>query len=83
MAGYVAEPEDARRGHVAPNPRDHEEARADREIADAERASALGAADERQRAGIERIAIARTPEERRRLWLAGEQGSAVERGGRG
>jgi hypothetical protein len=65
-----AEPEDARRGRIAPMPGDAEEARADREMAEAERAVALGTASVQQARGVDAIAHARTHEERRRLWLA-------------
>jgi hypothetical protein len=71
MAGrYAGEPEDARRGQVVALPTDVDEAKADREMADAERAVALGTASEEQRAAVDRIAHARTQEERRSLWMA-------------
>lgn len=66
-----AEPEDARRGTIAPTPSDAVEARADREMAAAERAVAQGAASEHQAAMVDKLADARTHEERRRLWIAG------------
>lgn len=70
MAGRQAgEPEDARRGMVAAVPGDVDEARADREMADAERAVATGTASEEQRAAVDRIAHARTQEERRSVWM--------------
>lgn len=59
------EPEDARRGWVAPTPADADEAAADRAMAAAERAVATGTATEDQRAGVERMAEARTHEQRR------------------
>lgn len=62
------EPEDARRGHIAPSPRDVAEAQADRELAAAERSVVEGTAD---RTVVDRLAglqEARTHEERRRLW---------------
>ncbi|GAA4853673.1 hypothetical protein GCM10023201_54170 [Actinomycetospora corticicola] len=71
MAGrYAGEPEDARRGQVVALPTDVDEAKADREMADAERAVALGTASEEQRAAVDRIAHARTHEERRSLWMS-------------
>jgi hypothetical protein len=69
--GRAIEPEDAHRGYIAPAPADAEEARADREMADAERAVAQGAASPDQIRRIGRIAQSRTHEERRRLWLEG------------
>ena len=63
------EPADARRGRIAPTPGDADEARADREMAEAERAVAQGAASEEQAALVDRISGARSHEERRRLWL--------------
>ncbi|MCD2193395.1 hypothetical protein LQ327_08350 [Actinomycetospora endophytica] len=69
--GRAAEPEDARRGYIAPMPTDADEARADREMAAAERAVAQGGAGAEQTRRIGRIAQARTHEERRRLWLEG------------
>lgn len=68
--GRSIEPEDARRGFIAPMPHDNDEARADRDMADAERAVALGSATAEQAADVDRISDARTHEERRRLWLA-------------
>ncbi|MDL5154584.1 hypothetical protein [Actinomycetospora termitidis] len=68
MAG---EPEDARRGTIAAVPGDEAEARADREMADAERAVALGTATDEQRTAVDRIAHARTQEERRSVWMGG------------
>jgi hypothetical protein len=65
------EPEDARRGIIAPLPAGADEARADREIAEAERAVAQGASSPDQTRMIGRLAQARTHEERRRLWLEG------------
>ena len=69
--GRATEPEDAHRGYVAPTPADADEARADRQMADAERAVAQGAASEEQARLVDRISDARTHEERRRLWLEG------------
>ena len=66
---YDVEPEDARRGYVAPHPGDHDEAAADREMADAERAVVMGTADAEQSARVDAIGGARTHEERRRLWM--------------
>jgi hypothetical protein len=65
----TAEPGDARRGLIAPLPGDVEEARADRDMADAERAVAQGAASSEQARLVDKISDARTHEERRRLWL--------------
>lgn len=67
--GRSVEPEDARRGMIAPMPQDNAEAKADREMADAERAVAMGTANAEQAAAVDRISDARTHEERRRLWL--------------
>ena len=69
--GRTAEPADAHRGYVAPTPSDADEARADRDMADAERAVAQGAASAEQARLVDRISDARTHEERRRLWLEG------------
>ena len=69
--GRSAEPEDARRGSIAPLPADAADARADREMAEAERAVAQGGASPEQTRRVGRIAQARTHEERRRLWLEG------------
>jgi hypothetical protein len=69
--GRSTEPEDAHRGYVAPTPADVDEARADRDMADAERAVAQGVASEEQARLVDRISDARTHEERRRLWLEG------------
>jgi malic enzyme len=68
-SGRSAEPEDARRGYIAPTPNDAREARADREMAAAERAVAQGAASTEQARLVDAISEARTHEERRRLWL--------------
>lgn len=68
--GRSVEPEDARRGMIAPMPHDNVEAQADRDMADAERAVAMGTASPEQAAAVDRISQARTHEERRRLWLA-------------
>ena len=65
------EPEDAHRGYIAPTPADADEARADRDMAAAERAVAQGAASPEQARLVDRISDARTHEERRRLWLEG------------
>jgi hypothetical protein len=70
-AGRPVEPEDAHRGQVNPLPGDADEARADREMADAERAVAQGAASPEQARLVDTIFDARTHEERRRLWLEG------------
>lgn len=59
------EPEDARRGWVAPTPADTEEAAADRAMADAERAVVEGTATDEQRARVDRMGGARTHEGRR------------------
>ena len=67
--GRTTEPQDSHRGYVAPTPGDAVEARADREMADAERAVAQGAASAEQARLVDRISDARTHEERRRLWL--------------
>jgi hypothetical protein len=64
-----AEPEDARRGYIAPTPKDADEAGADRDMAAAERAVAQGAANEEQARLVHKISDVRTHEERRRLWL--------------
>lgn len=64
------EPEDARRGYIAATPADVDEARADREMAEAERAVALGTASESQSALVDKIAHARSHEERRAVWQA-------------
>jgi hypothetical protein len=69
--GRPVEPEDAHRGPIAPLPADADEVRADREMAEAERAIAQGAASPEQTRRIGRIAQARTHEERRRLWREG------------
>ncbi len=69
-SGGRGEPDDARRGHIAPTPGNAEEARADRDMAEAERAVAQGAASEQQAALVDKISEARTHEERRRLWLS-------------
>ena len=69
--GRITEPEDAHRGWIAPTPGDADEARADREMAAAERAVAQGAASPEQARLVDRISDARTHEERRRLWLEG------------
>ena len=66
---YDVEPEDARRGYVAPHPGDHDEAAADREMADAERAVVMGTADDEMSARVAALGDARTHEERRRLWM--------------
>jgi hypothetical protein len=68
--GRPAEPEDAHRGRIAPTPSDAEEARADRDMAAAERAVAQGAASEEQAAMVDKLADARTHEERRKIWLS-------------
>ena len=68
-SGHSAEPQDAHRGQIAPTPGDADEARADRDMADAERAVAQGAASAEQARLVDRISDARTHEERRRLWL--------------
>lgn len=67
-ARRTAEPEDAHRGHIAPTPADVDEARADREMAEAERAAAQGNASPEQAALLDRLAGARSHEERRRIW---------------
>jgi hypothetical protein len=64
-------PEDADRGVVNAQPEDHDSARADREMADAERAVAQGTASDEQREGVERVADARTHEQRRTQWMGG------------
>lgn len=64
MIGSV-EPEDARRGWVAPTPADADEAAVDRAMAEAERAVAGGTATDEQRAAIDRASKARTHEQRR------------------
>jgi hypothetical protein len=69
--GRSTEPEDAHRGYVAPTPADADEARADRDMAAAERAVAQGAASPEQARLVDAISDARTHEERRRLWLEG------------
>jgi hypothetical protein len=68
-SGRSAEPEDAHRGQIAPTPGDADEARADRDMAAAERAVAQGAATDEQARLVDAISEARTHEERRRLWL--------------
>jgi malic enzyme len=68
-SGRDAEPEDAQRGYIAPTPNDAREARADRDMAAAERAVAQGAASDEQARLVDAISEARTHEERRRLWL--------------
>ena len=68
------EPTDALRGRIAPTPGDADEARADREMADAERAVAQGAASEEQAALVDTVSEARSHEERRKLWM-GASGS--------
>ena len=68
---YGVEPEDARRGYVAPHPGDRDEAAADRAMADAERAVAMGTASAEQSAHVDAIGEARSHEERRRLWMQG------------
>lgn len=62
-------PDDAHRGLVTAQPEDHDAARADREMADAERAVAQGTAGEEQREGVARVADARTHEQRRTQWM--------------
>ena len=69
--GPAVEPEDVQRGQIAPIPADADEAQADREMAEAERAVAQGASDPEQTRRIGRLAEARSQEERRRLWLEG------------
>lgn len=64
------EPEDARRGWVAPTPADADEAAADRAMAAAERAVAEGTATDDQRARVERMGPARTHEQRRAAFRA-------------
>ncbi len=59
------EPDDAHRGWVAATAADADEARAIRAMADAERAVAEGTATDDQRTDVERMAGARTHEERR------------------
>jgi hypothetical protein len=61
----ATEPEDAHRGRVAPTPADADEAAADRAMADAERAVATGTASDDQRTRVQRMAPARTHEQRR------------------
>jgi hypothetical protein len=61
----TAEPEDARRGWVAPTPADADEAAVDRAMAAAERAVAAGTATDEQRARVDRMAPARSHEQRR------------------
>lgn len=68
-SGRSTEPEDARRGYIAPTPGDADEARADRDMAAAERAVAQGAASNEQARLVDAISEARTHEERRRQWL--------------
>ena len=63
------EPEDARRGWIAPTPTDAREATADREMADAERAVAEGTASTEQATRVDGMATARTQEQRRSIWL--------------
>ena len=70
MKQRTSVPEDAHRGTVAPLPADAGEAAADRELADAERAVALGTATDVQRTRITASGEARTHEERRRQWMA-------------
>jgi hypothetical protein len=67
--GRTTQPADARRGYVAPTPGDAREARADRDMAEAERAVAQGAASAELARLVDKISNARTHEERRRLWL--------------
>ncbi|WP_285653040.1 hypothetical protein [Actinomycetospora sp. NBRC 106375] len=59
------EPEDARRGWVAPTPADADEAAIDRAMAEAERAVAEGTATDEQRDRVRRMGDARTHEQRR------------------
>jgi len=66
------EPEDARRGWVAPTPADAEEAAADRAMAAAERAVAAGTASDDQRELVDRMAVARTHERRRAVFRGGD-----------
>jgi len=63
------EPQDAHRGWIAPTPADADEAAADRAMAEAERAVAEGTASDDQRAGVRRMAHARTHEQRRADFL--------------
>ncbi|MDD7966442.1 hypothetical protein [Actinomycetospora lemnae] len=67
-----AEPEDVHRGWVAPTPRDTDEAAADRAMAAAERAVAEGTASEDQRSRVQRMAQARTHEQRRAAFRDGD-----------
>jgi hypothetical protein len=59
------EPEDARRGWLAPTPADADEAALDRAMADAERAVVLGTATDEQRDMVDRTGAARSHEQRR------------------
>lgn len=65
-----SQPEDAHRGVVNPFPADVDEAAADRELADAERAVVVGAASDEQRARVLSSGEARSQEERRERWMA-------------
>jgi hypothetical protein len=65
------EPEDAHRGWVAPTPADADEAVTDRAMAEAERAVAEGTASEDQRDLVDRMAGARTHEQRRAAFRGG------------
>lgn len=65
------EPEDAHREFVAPAPANRDEALADREMADAERAVVTGSATEEQATRVRAVGEARTQEDRRRLWMDG------------
>lgn len=65
-----AEPEDARRGWVAPTPADADEAAIDRAMAAAERAVAAGTASDDQRKGVDRMGQARSHEQRRAAFRA-------------
>lgn len=84
QASQRGEPEDARRGYIAPTPRTPAEAAADRELAEAERAVAQGSADSVTAARVAALAGARTHEVRRAHWMrtpptAATDASAPER----
>lgn len=70
------EPEDAHRGFVTAPLDDADEAVADREMADAERAAVSGTASDEQRRRVETLGEARSQEDRRHRWMdSGSEGS--------
>lgn len=71
------EPEDARRGFITVPACGLEEATADREMADAERAVVSGTATHEQRSRVRTVGGARTHEDRRTQWMGSAPGRAA------